>query len=500
MKIPTTGFRNYQNIAVLVIIVVFAGAGVTVLRRSHAATPAISTQPELGGRSSTTDPSSAITDTTASGGRAIKFGPSIAPNTPISMQVYTGGTSTALIWAPREGRIPAVSYKVFRDGRQIGTSSPRTNAKAYVKGNRYNDLTVARGTRYSYQVQAVAANGQVSPLSAAYVVITPTATTPVPTITLDATAAPDLANWMNTVVIPDLKVWYPKISDRVAYPNYTPRTSISLFLDPNPEAVGYAYSADGRIGAGIKWLREHPDDVGLFIHEAAHVIHNGKNAPGWVSEGFADWSREFLYQDRFVRLDSTRDYTIGYTQGSSFIEWMRRTYSGTIIREMIVSTHNGTYTSNFIPSKTGGLSIDQLWTKMTKGLLKSTSLSNICMEAKTGQYAYGNPITASICSSSNTSERWSFVGQRADKVTFQTQNGYCLDVGYPGLDDDIRVWTWVCDGNKDQLWQFNSNGTISNPSINKCLTLTSAGGSVTGSQLVIQTCDSTNPNQKLAFQ
>lgn len=94
-----------------------------------------------------------------------KNGDTQAPSTPTGVKAETGSGKMSLSWTASTDNTEVKSYKVLRNGVLVGTSSTTT----------YVDLTAAADTKYSYQVQAVDAAGNVSPASAAI-----TATLPKP--------------------------------------------------------------------------------------------------------------------------------------------------------------------------------------------------------------------------------------------------------------------------------------------------------------------------------
>lgn len=80
-----------QKFIVISLVLIFGGLGVWYLAASHAATPALSAEPETG---TLTAPATAVTDTTASGGKAVQFGtPQPPPGVPVTDGRYVVVTS-----------------------------------------------------------------------------------------------------------------------------------------------------------------------------------------------------------------------------------------------------------------------------------------------------------------------------------------------------------------------------------------------------------------------
>ncbi len=75
-----------------------------------------------------------------------------APTAPTNLAAVTKGRNTKLQWTPATDNVGVTGYQILRDGAQIGTSTTNSYALS------------GRGT-YTYQVRAVDASGNLSPLS-----------------------------------------------------------------------------------------------------------------------------------------------------------------------------------------------------------------------------------------------------------------------------------------------------------------------------------------------
>jgi fibronectin type 3 domain-containing protein len=79
-------------------------------------------------------------------------------------------TSVPLTWTPNSVSDGVTGYNVYRDGKQIGSTSGTTTT--------FTDTNVVPGTTYQYTVDAFDGAGNVSPLSAPFSVIIPTSAQP----------------------------------------------------------------------------------------------------------------------------------------------------------------------------------------------------------------------------------------------------------------------------------------------------------------------------------
>lgn len=487
-------FRQLPRDNVFVAMLLFAVLGSYFILAGRAASPVVSVEPESGavsGSAKVTD------DANASGGRAITFAAAADVSAPAGLQVFTGGDSIALTWNPGGGTVPAASYKVYRDGTLLATTTPGGTLPAYAKGTRYIDAGTAAGRTYSYQVQAVSAAGQQSALSASLSISTPSSTTPVPTITVDASQAPDTGQWLTTVVVPELKVWYPKISDKLAFAAYTPRTSLTIQVIPGLANVGEAWAETGLIKVQAEYIRTHPEDMWMFVHEATHILQAAAaQTPAWIQEGTATWASDYYYLPKNLPMPgrSHDHYTQGYSNAAHLLDWIQAQGRPNFVRNLNIAAHNGTYTPSFFTSRTGR-SADQHWTAMTgrssvTGTIKSRSFSTKCVDDRSSSTANGNPIQLWGCNNT-AAQSWSKLTD-ADGSVFFLVFGKCMDVTGSGTADGTPVQLWDCNGTNAQKWRAATNGTIVNVISNKCLYGANAPD---GTQLTIKTCSASDAGQ-----
>ncbi len=278
---------------------------------------------------------------------------------PSELVAFTGGNSLAIRWSSSVPKDRIARFELFRDGSQIASISPTFHADFPQKdGYGFIDREVAPGRTYAYRVQVLDLDGVTSALSGAVTANHPVpgATTPPPTITVDSSRAPDLAQQMDAVVLPFLAIWYPKVADRIARPNFNAPVSFSIVLDP--EYTGLAQTENAQlIRVQPNYLRANPNDLGMWIHEATHVIQEaseGTRIPGWAIEGIADWTREFILQDRAASFPIDGEfYESGYSTASYFLNWIQSHYSPDLIRKLMLANHVGNYSPLLFQSETG---------------------------------------------------------------------------------------------------------------------------------------------------
>uniref|UniRef100_UPI0004C3C24F ricin-type beta-trefoil lectin domain protein n=1 Tax=Microbispora rosea TaxID=58117 RepID=UPI0004C3C24F len=67
----------------------------------------------------------------------------------------------------------------------------------------------------------------------------------------------------------------------------------------------------------------------------------------------------------------------------------------------------------------------------------------------------------------------------------------CLDVNGGATADGSTVIIWDCNGQNNQQWRLNSDGSITAVGANKCLDVY-GNGTANGSKVIIWTCNGQN--------
>lgn len=434
----------------------------------------------------------------ASAGQAVTFG--TAMEAPSSLKVHTGGDSIAIVW-----RVPRQEFKaieVFRNDTKIATVSPNTGVvRAERQATRYIDRNVSRGTTYQYKIRAISPGDSPSAFTATVSGRHPTSTTPLPTVTIDASQATDLADYVATSLKNELEIWYPKLGDALAFPDYTPTNRIHILLDPSN--TGVANATQQRISINPTWLRSNfVDGGGMIIHEATHILQNyGGGVPGWITEGIADWTRDWFMQERFHVPAPGAVLSQGYSEGAFALQWGETKYGASMIRKLNLAAHNGTYNANLVASLTGGRSGEQLYAEAKQqhyGTTGQITGSGKCIDVLNSDPAFGAKLQLFDCNNSSA-QRWTVAYQDAGLhgttkkvMTFANSaiiaDGRCLDIVSSGTAEGTRLHSWICNFGTAQTWVRGANNSLVNPNSGKCLS-TTGNGSENGNQLIIATCN-----------
>ena len=76
---------------------------------------------------------------------------------------------------------------------------------------------------------------------------------------------------------------------------FRPPTAIVLVF--KKDMKGVAFTSGHQITIAADWVRRHPEDKGMVVHELVHIIQSyPPTRSGWLVEGIADWVRFFKFE------------------------------------------------------------------------------------------------------------------------------------------------------------------------------------------------------------
>lgn len=186
-----------------------------------------------------------------------------------------------------------------------------------------------------------------------------------PEITVDSSAAPDLAAWGEKAK-EICTAWYPEICRLLSTQDFKSPKSLKFVFRTGQDAP--AYTAGHEISIKVEWVRAHPDDLGMMVHELTHVIQayprNSHNT-GWLVEGIADYIRWWRYQpesDGGRRpLDFTKaTYHDAYRTTAQFLAFSADKYNMGLVPALDLALRKAEDPMPVFKEKTGHTA-DELW-------------------------------------------------------------------------------------------------------------------------------------------
>lgn len=192
------------------------------------------------------------------------------------------------------------------------------------------------------------------------------------TVVLDCSQAPETAEWAETAA--DIaRQQYPFLVAALDSEGFVPADSLKIAFK---HMEGVAYASRGTVTISAEWIKQHPDDLGMVVHEMIHVIQAYRGSrtnrvPGWITEGITDYLRFFFYErngERTCRVNVEKaKYTDSYRTTAAFFDWIVRTVDAGFIKKMNAACRNGRYSVELFKDFTG-MTVDELWEKFIDSL------------------------------------------------------------------------------------------------------------------------------------
>ena len=171
--------------------------------------------------------------------------------------------------------------------------------------------------------------------------------------TVDFTDAPELEEWSRQKLAPVVSEWYGKLVGLLPSEGFTPRREVRFRFKDDMGGTP-AYAAGGEICLNHSWYvsEQKGEALGAVVHEMTHVVQDygggDKQAPGWLVEGIADYTRWFLYEPqtrgaRFTKRNDDIHYNDSYRVTANFLDWCQRKYSRDLVRILNAASRVGEY-------------------------------------------------------------------------------------------------------------------------------------------------------------
>jgi len=165
-----------------------------------------------------------------------------------------------------------------------------------------------------------------------------------PRVEYDVKDIPELQPWAEKAKAL-VKEWYPTLTQLLSTKDYKPYRRIKLTF--KQEISAPAWAANGEITFSGKWIKAHPDDLGMVIHELTHVVQNypdNKVDTGWLVEGIADYIRWWRYEPESTRsrIDITKaTYHDAYRTTAYFLAWVSQKYDRRLVPSIDLALRKG---------------------------------------------------------------------------------------------------------------------------------------------------------------
>jgi hypothetical protein len=148
---------------------------------------------------------------------------------------------------------------------------------------------------------------------------------------------------------------YQMINEELKSDGFKPRQRVTMTL--KKDYKGVAATSGSSITGSVRYFKAHPEDIGAMVHETVHVVQNyrGRDNPGWLVEGIADYIRFFKYEPGKIgriKSDHTR-YDGSYRQSAAFLAYVTDKYDKELVRKINALLREGKYKEEVFKKLTG---------------------------------------------------------------------------------------------------------------------------------------------------
>lgn len=208
-------------------------------------------------------------------------------------------------------------------------------------------------------------------------------------IVINAEESPESAAWAEKAKAV-CQAYYPKLIEELASDGFVPRTSVTIVMKRKYFAP--AAASGGTISVSVPHITGNPGDLGMMVHELAHVIqaYPGQKANlGWLTEGIADYIRFWKYEPEVAQAPintKTASYRDAYRTTAAFLGWMSDAHDPHIVRKLNARMRRGGCDETIFTDLLGK-TVDELWAEFVAAGAPSSPAALAAMKAKSGKEA-----------------------------------------------------------------------------------------------------------------
>lgn len=263
-----------------------------------------------------------------------------------------------------EDALTAGALEVSTDGKTFDAMAKFETGKALAKGNWKGVLAVRiRATddlKHPLVIREIAVGSEPKIAAFKYPI----------EIALDVADAPEMKEW-GEKVIRICEKEYPRICDLLKSEGFKPTTQIRMAF--KSDYNGVAEASGNRIRGSVKYFKANPKDIGAMVHETAHCVqlYRGRNNPGWLVEGVADYVRFWQYEPgKAGKLSVDKaQYNGSYRTTAAFLAFVTDKYEPKLVTKLNATMREGKYDVTIWKTLTGK-SVEELNQEWRESLAK----------------------------------------------------------------------------------------------------------------------------------
>jgi hypothetical protein len=194
--------------------------------------------------------------------------------------------------------------------------------------------------------------------------------------TLDVSRSPQLKEWAETKLRPEVDKWYPILVQSLASNGFTAPKRFTITIKPGR---GVAATGGTDVTVSAQWIEaqlKRPgwnQAVGSVIHELVHVVQQYKTRgnPGWLVEGIADYMRWSHFEPPAhrpkLRNPARARYSDSYKTTAGFLEYVVKNHDHELVVKLNAAMRQGRYNRDLWKEYTG-MTVQELWNEYAQSL------------------------------------------------------------------------------------------------------------------------------------
>jgi hypothetical protein len=200
--------------------------------------------------------------------------------------------------------------------------------------------------------------------------------------TLDVSQSPQLKEWAETRLRPEIDKWYPIFVESLASDGFTAPKKFTITIKPGR---GVAATSGAEVTVSTQWIEAQlrrpgwNEAVGSVLHELVHVVQQYKTRgnPGWLVEGIADYMRWFHCEPPAhrpkLRNPARARYTDSYQTTAGFLEYVVKNHDHELVVKLNAAMRQGRYSPDLWKEYTG-MSAQELWNEYVQSLTEARTV------------------------------------------------------------------------------------------------------------------------------
>lgn len=184
-------------------------------------------------------------------------------------------------------------------------------------------------------------------------------------VLVDTSEVPELKEWGDNAA-KLIETWHPQVAEMLQQEGFTAPQEVRVVFKKDMDGV--AHTIRNQIVIAGNWVKQHPEDTGMVVHELVHVVQAyPRGGPFWLVEGIADYIRFYKYEPK-TRLrginPERQSYRDGYRTSAQFVAWLEKTNPG-FVQKINEAIRKHEFQNVTIREMTGK-SVEQLWDEFVK--------------------------------------------------------------------------------------------------------------------------------------